>query len=280
MILPFRDHNPSRRRPFINYALIATNVLVFLSYWSPLDERVMWEFYFDWAFVPRELWVGRDLHTLLTSMFLHGGVMHLLGNMLFLYIFGDNLEDLLGHFKFLIYYLVCGLVATTFHLLSDLGSDAHLLGASGAVAGVMGGYLLLFPKARVDVVYFLGIIFGVFPVRAWIVLGIWFGLQIYNVSSDSSGGVAYWAHIGGFLTGVVLIIPRWIKLGTFRFWSTSGGHPIHPGTRTRIRRTRFSSIANTGRKLRRRSANRRTGKTFKNPWGKSSRRPNLWKSKR
>lgn len=155
--------------------------------------------------------------------------MHLLGNMLFLWVFGDNLEEQLGHMGYLIFYLACGVGAGVAQIAADPFSQIPLVGASGAIAGVMGAYLLLFPKARVDVLFFLIIL----PVRAWIVLGLWFGMQLFNGlgQAPGTGGVAYWAHAGGFIVGAVLILPTFIKLGGPGFWARSHGHPQHAETR-------------------------------------------------
>ena len=138
-------------------------------------------------------------------MFLHAGWMHLGGNMLFLWIFGDNLEEEMGHLGFLIFYLACGAAAGLAQALPDPGALTPMVGASGAIAGVMGGYLLLFPKARVDVLFIFIIFFRIFAIPAWIVLGIWLALQIFSgvATPTDAGGVAYWAHVGGFVAGLV-----------------------------------------------------------------------------
>lgn len=231
-MFPFRDHNPSRRRPYVTWALIGLNVIVFLTYW-PLfsDERSLARFFFTWGLVPAEA----DAVTFLTSMFLHGGIMHLGGNMLFLWIFGDNMEDQMGHVGFLLFYLAGGLGAATAQILSDPDSFVPMVGASGAIAGVMGGYLLMFPRARVDVLLFLVIFIRVFTIPAWIVLGVWFGLQIFqgSLAPTDQGGVAYWAHAGGFIAGSVLTLPVWRKRGGPVFWRRTEGHPPHPETRYR-----------------------------------------------
>jgi membrane associated rhomboid family serine protease len=205
-MFPIRDHNPSDRKPFVTWALIAINVVVFLSYYPSLsgNERLLMSFFDQWALVPVEALDGKDGHTLVTSMFLHGGWMHLIGNMLFLYIFGDNMEDLLGHLGFLGFYLASGLAAAAGQILSDPTSVVPMVGASGAIAGVMGGYLLIFPKARIDVLVIIIFLIKIFTIPAWLMLGIWFGLQLVNgLAMDvAGGGVAYWAHAGGFVAGV------------------------------------------------------------------------------
>ncbi len=230
-MFPIRDHNPSERTPFITYALIALNVVIFLSYWPLFDDpRALNAFFDTWAMVPAEISSGTDYYTLISSMFLHGGFMHLAGNMLFLWIFGDNLEDQMGHIPFLIFYLACGGGADLGQLIADPDSPIPNVGASGAIAGVMGAYLLLFPKAKVDILIIIVIIFKVFPVPAWVMLGLWFAFQIFGgVGADlSQGGVAYWAHAGGFVIGLIFAIPLWLKRGGAGFWQRTEGHPPHP----------------------------------------------------
>ncbi|UZD91729.1 rhomboid family intramembrane serine protease [Cognatishimia activa] len=230
-MFPIRDHNPSDSTPFITYALVAINILVFIYSWPLADQpRLLGAFYSDYALFPDRVSAGQDLQGLITSMFLHGGIMHLLGNMLFLWIFGDNMEDEMGHIGFLIFYIVGGVGAGLAQVISEPFSQIPTIGASGAVAVVMGGYLLLFPKARVDILLILIVFFKVFTVPAWVMLGLWFGLQLFNsVAVDTSaGGVAYWAHAGGFIIGVILTIPLWLRLGGPAFWRSTAGHPRHP----------------------------------------------------
>ena len=180
-MLPIRDHNPSGRTPYVVYALMAANIGIFLMYWPILDDpyRIA-SFFNDWALIPSEVSSGRDQLGLFTSMFLHGGFMHLAGNMLFLWIFGDNMEDEMGHAGFALFYVLAGLAAGMAQVLSEPYSHIPTVGASGAIAGVMGGYLLLFPKARVDILLILVIFFKVFTIPAWIVLGLWFAFQVFN----------------------------------------------------------------------------------------------------
>lgn len=230
-MFPIRDHNPSGRTPYVTYALIVINVLVFISYW-PLfaDDNALNRLFFNWAMVPAIISDGGHYHTFLTSMFMHGGLMHIAGNMLFLWIFGDNLEDEMGHLPYLAFYLLSGLAAGFAHYISNTYSPVPTVGASGAIAGVMGGYLLLFPKARVDIILILIIFIRIFPVPAWVMLGLWFGMQIFSgVTVDASmGGVAYWAHAGGFVVGIVLALPVFLRRGGTEFWQRNQGHPPHP----------------------------------------------------
>ena len=219
--------------PWVNVAIIALNVIVFL--YQLIDPN----FTNGYSTVPAEITSGKDIIgsfllvapdgtsvqideapgpnpiwlTLLTSMFMHGGWLHIGGNMLFLFIFGDNIEKAYGHIKYLIFYLVCGIIAGLAHVLSQPDSIVPSLGASGAISGVMAGYLVLFPTNRVKVILTLGVIFlRPFMVPAVVMIGIWALLQFVNgigsiAVTDQTSGVAYWAHIGGFIAGLVLIIP-------------------------------------------------------------------------
>jgi membrane associated rhomboid family serine protease len=202
-MLPIGDDNSSRRTtPVVTYLLILLNVLFFLVELVSGDAFIM-----RWSFVPSRFLanLGGDFLTLFTSMFMHAGWVHLGGNMLYLWIFGDNVEDRFGHVWFLIFYLLCGLAATGAQLFFSLHSNIPNLGASGAIAGVLGAYILLFPNARVSVLQGQGVI----PVSALLVIGFWFILQLFSgigsiASSLDTGGVAYMAHIGGFVAGFLL----------------------------------------------------------------------------
>lgn len=231
MMLPIRDHNPSSRTPYVTLILIALNVAVYLYGVVALTtDQSQSMFYYDYAMIPARISGGENYQSLLTSIFLHAGFLHLAGNMLFLWIFGDNVEDKLGHIPFLIFYMVCGVGADIAQFAVDAYSPIPTVGASGAIAGVMGGYLLLFPKAKVDIFIFLIVFIRIVPIPAWIMLGIWFGLQVINgLGADiSAGGVAYWAHAGGFVIGFVLMVPLWVKLGAGGWWKATDYHPPHP----------------------------------------------------
>lgn len=231
-MFPIRDHNPSGQTPFVTIALIAINVLVFLGYFLGMTDFQLNAFFFQWGLIPARLSAGAGYETLVTSMFLHAGWLHLGGNMLFLWIYGDNLEEEMGHLGFLLFYLAAGLAAAGLQAFADLGSRVPMVGASGAIAGVMGGYLLLFPRAKVDVLFIFLIFFRIFAVPAWIVLGLWFGLQIFSGLNTPTqmGGVAYWAHAGGFVAGLVLTLPAWLRRGARDYWQATQGRPPHPGT--------------------------------------------------
>ena len=202
-MFPIGDDDSSRRTtPIVTYVLIALNLLFFfveLSGGEPFIQR--------WSVVPSRLLAnpGADFPTIFTSMFMHAGWLHLGGNMLYLWIFGDNVEDNFGHLKFLVFYLICGVSATLAQLAFSAGSNVPNLGASGAIAGVLGSYLVLFPRGQVKVLMGRGVI----PMPALVVIGLWIVLQLVSgigsiSSSAQTGGVAYMAHIGGFVAGLVL----------------------------------------------------------------------------
>lgn len=249
-MFPIRDHNPSGRTPFVTYALMAINIVVFISYYGLMDDpRALSAFYYDYALIPARLSAGEGYQGLLTSMFLHGGILHLAGNMLFLFIFGDNIEDEMGHGAFLLFYLACGVAAGLLQYITGPGSRIPMVGASGAIAGVMGSYLLLFPKAKVDILIIIVIIFRIFPVPAWVMLMIWFAMQLFGGfgTPSEAGGVAYWAHAGGFLAGLALTLPLWTRRGGTKFWDRTHGHPPHPEAKYTLSRT---SIPRSGQRRR------------------------------
>lgn len=244
-MFPIRDHNPSTRTPYVTYALIFINVAVFVSYFGKLGVAAeINPFLAQWALVPRWFLDGDNLYTPITAMFLHGGIMHLLCNMLFLYVFGDNLEDQLGHTAFLAFYLLGGIAAALGHVISDHNSLTPMIGASGAIAAVMGGYLLLFPRAKVDVFFFFIVFFRIIPLPAWVVLGVWFGIQLFNSAAMNAGdaGVAYWAHSGGFIAGALFMIPFWLKQGGRDFWSQTEGHAPNPEAKYRYSRSSIPRV--------------------------------------
>ncbi len=218
MLLPISDSNPRHRISFqyVTVGLIAVCVAVFL-WQASLDPRSAQEavfalgtipaVVFDERTLPPQLsWIPAEM-TLVTSMFLHGSWMHLIGNMLYLWILGDNVEDCMGHVRFLVFYLVCGLAAVTTHMLIDTGSTVPLVGASGAISGVMGAYLLLHPTARINILIWVLIFVRIVPVPAGIALAAWIGLQVVSAAGDpgTGGGVAFWAHIGGAVAGMILV---------------------------------------------------------------------------
>ncbi len=211
-MLPLRDENPTRRVPFVNYGLITLNVLVFLWQLS-LGARGEAVFY-RMALVPLEVTSGFDLgdvRSIFTSMFMHAGLAHLLGNMLYLWIFGDNVEDALGHGRYLFFYLGGGIAAILTHIFLYPFSQVPTVGASGAIAATLGAYLLLFPHRRVVTLIPFGFFIQVARIPAVIVLGMWFLLQlvegVLSLGMGALGGVAFWAHIGGFVFGM-LVGPR------------------------------------------------------------------------
>lgn len=244
-MFPIRDHNPSGRTPYVTYVLMAANIVVFLSYFGQMDDvRAMNALWLEWSLIPARLSAGDGFYTVISSMFLHGGLLHLAGNMLFLWIFGDNVEDELGHWKYLLFYLACGIAAGLAQYAVAPLSNIPMVGASGAIAGVMGGYLLLFPKAKVDILIILVVIFKILPIPAWIMLALWFAMQFFGafLSNMDEGGVAYWAHAGGFVAGLVLILPLWLNRGGPAFWQRTHGHPPHPEAQYRIGQSRIPKV--------------------------------------
>ncbi len=220
-MIPIRDDTPRFSTPYVTYFIIALNTLVFLFELSVGGEghRALNSLMYQFGVVPMrfERALAGSGHyslpglllTILTSMFLHASWLHIIGNMWVLWIFGDNIEDYLGHFPYLLFYLVSGFAAMFTHILLNAGSNVPSVGASGAIAGVMGGYFVLYPRARV-MTWFPPIFF--FHLPAWLVLGYWFFMQFLSgaatsiaETSQTSGGVAFWAHVGGFVAGIVLI---------------------------------------------------------------------------
>ena len=229
-MIPLRDDNPTRTRPIVTIAFIVSCCLVFL--WqltlSPeAGQAVVYALglipavFLGRAELPPELYAIPASLTMFTSMFLHGGLLHLGGNMLYLWIFGDNVEDRMGHLRFVIFYLLCGAVAALAQALPEAASVIPMIGASGAVSGVLGAYIVLYPRANVLVALPLVIIFYTFHLPALVVLGVWFAGQLLSSFTQAAGeaGVAFRAHLGGFVAGVVLI----------RFFARSRSMPRRPG---------------------------------------------------
>ncbi|MBI4427697.1 MAG: rhomboid family intramembrane serine protease [Ignavibacteriales bacterium] len=218
-MIPLRDINPTHKVPVVNVAIIVVNVAAFL-YEVSLGPQLE-EFFAQYAVIPHNVVAtvsGPPFHiapvfSLFSSMFLHGGWLHLGGNMLYLWIFGDNVEDKLGHGRYLIFYFLCGLAASVVHIVIDPVSTVPTVGASGAISGILAGYLVMFPRARVVTVIPIFVFLQVAELPALVVLGMWFVIQFFNgfislgYETAGMGGVAWWAHIGGFIAGLVLVIP-------------------------------------------------------------------------
>ena len=213
---PFADENPTSKKPIISWLIIFACSFIFLN--QTFDPMYITEQTFlSFGMIPAILFGHSELSghlkiippflSIFTSMFLHGGWMHVIGNMTYLYIFGDNIEERLGKFKFIIFYFVTGIVAAFSQAIMDPTSTIPMIGASGAIAGVLGGYLVLYPKANIKVLFWFIILIKVIRIRAFIVLGGWIIIQFisFNGTDVNSGGVAYAAHIGGFISGIVLI---------------------------------------------------------------------------
>jgi len=205
-MIPLRDTQSSYSKPVVTLLLIAVNVAAFF-YELSLDDFSRNHLIAVYGVVPDRLYLG----SLVTSMFLHGGWLHIIGNMWFLWIFGDNVEDILGHWKYLLFYLLCGVAAAVSHMTLNANSHAPTIGASGAIAGVMGAYLVKFPRARITTLVPVFIFLTTFELPAAFVLAYWFIFQIFSgfgsiaYSRLSEGGVAWFAHVGGFLAGILLI---------------------------------------------------------------------------
>jgi membrane associated rhomboid family serine protease len=217
-MIPLHDDNPTTLTPIVTVGLMVVCVAVFL--WQiALPPGGFERAVYAYGMIPAVLFGERELPaelaaipatvSVVTSMFLHGGWMHLIGNMLYLWIFGNNVEDAMGHGRFVVFYLLCGLAAALAQAFQDPGSAVPMIGASGAIGGVLGAYVLLYPRARVLVLVPLGFFFFTWRIPAMIVLGLWFGLQFLSsaLAGNQVGGVAYWAHIGGFVAGMMLILP-------------------------------------------------------------------------
>ncbi|MFQ5824197.1 MAG: rhomboid family intramembrane serine protease [bacterium] len=209
-MIPLKDDNPRSSVPIITIGLIVVNVLVFL-YELSLGPRI--EFFIqEYAAIPAKIVRGRELETLVTSMFLHGGFFHVGSNMLYFWIFGDNVEHYLGHFRFIYFYLICGLFAAITHIFLGGISEVPMIGASGAISGVLGAYLVKYPRAQVLVLIPIFWFITIRKIPALFVLGLWFAMQLLSgvfsgLSSTGleKGGIAFWAHVGGFVAGMILI---------------------------------------------------------------------------
>ena len=225
MFLPLRDENPTELTPYITFALIVVNVGVWLLVQHAGSGDGFVQSICTYGAIPGEItgsvepgkWVdlggegcrlgGLGWEAVFTSMFMHGGWGHLLGNMWFLWVFGNNIEDSMGHVRYLIFYLLCGVIASGAHILSAPGSEIPTVGASGAISGIMGAYLILYPRVRVQTLFFFIFFVRVVGVPAWVWLLAWFGIQLLLgiASGGAEGGVAFWAHIGGFVAGLALV---------------------------------------------------------------------------
>jgi membrane associated rhomboid family serine protease len=213
MLIPLKDENPTYSKPILTVSLIVLNVFIWLyqSSLGPMEQ----EFVLRMGAIPYQIVHLNDLPptnffplpmTLISSMFLHGGLMHLLGNMLFLWIFGNNIEDDLGRGRFLIFYLLTGVIASLGHIVAAPNSEIPMIGASGAISGILGAYVVLYPRAKIVTAVLIIIILRIFRIPAIIFLGIWFAMQLLAAGNPAAGGVAWWAHIGGFVVGALLIL--------------------------------------------------------------------------
>ncbi len=234
-MIPLKDDNPTEIKPIVTIGFIVACVLVFLhqvSLQAKLGEIFVYQYgaipavVFGYADLPPELVAIPAYSSLMTSMFLHGGWMHLIGNMMYLWIFGNNIEDVMGHGKFVVFYALCGILAALSHAAIDSGSTVPMVGASGAISGILGAYLLLYPRARVLVLIPFGFFSQMIYVPAGIVLGLWFLMQLFSGGmsiGNQGGGVAFFAHIGGFVVGMALI--PFFKHSHVKFFNPAQYHP-------------------------------------------------------
>ena len=227
-MFPLRDENPTELTPIITFLVLMANVAAWLLLQGAGSEQALMQSVCTYGVIPAEVtgrlggyggvdlgggmrcgFGGLEWGALFTSMFMHGGWLHLIGNMWFLWIFGNNIEDSMGHLRFVVFYVLCGLGASGAQVLAAPGSPVPMVGASGAISGVMGAYLLLYPRVRVHTLFILFVIIRVVPLPAWFLLIYWFAIQVFSgaVSPADGGGVAFWAHVGGFVAGLALILP-------------------------------------------------------------------------
>jgi membrane associated rhomboid family serine protease len=233
VLFPLRDINPTRTTPVLTYAIIAANVLVFVHQLTlGLGTAASQHFAYRYGLVPAYLLAGDERRWLtpFTSMFMHGGLVHLLGNMWFLHIFGDNIEDALGKIRFALFYVACGLAAAAAQVVIDPGSQVPMVGASGAIAGVLAAYMRLYPRARIVLGLWLIVVLLDFRVPAWVCILVWFGFQLLDgldalhMGVSASGGVAVFAHIGGFLAGMMLVSRLARRRNSTRGFRTPGSY--------------------------------------------------------
>jgi len=213
MLIPLRDHNPTRTTPFVTIAMIVSNVAIFF-YQLSLGARESQVFVYQLGVIPYEVTHFTDIPplallplplTLVSAMFLHGGFTHITSNMLYFWVFGNNIEDSMGHARFLLFYLICGIIESFTHILAGPNSRIPMIGASGAIAGILGAYLVLYPRAYVSTLFFYIFFIRVIDLPASLILGFWILIQLLYATMGGGGGVAWYAHVGGFFAGVLLI---------------------------------------------------------------------------
>ncbi|MCK5033699.1 MAG: rhomboid family intramembrane serine protease [Calditrichia bacterium] len=215
-MIPLKDENPKKNLPFINFIFIIANLAVFI--YQPSSEQYLREFFQTFGLIPNKLITLLQygmpqtlliIQSLFSSLFVHAGFMHLAGNMLFLWVFGDNIEYTIGHVNYILFYLLCGVVATLVQVFIEPNSTIPIIGASGAVSGILGAYIIKFPKNKVTTLFIIIIFIKIVKIRAIYLLGIWFIYQLlqgyFSLGQESMGGVAWFAHIGGFISGIILV---------------------------------------------------------------------------
>ena len=241
LFFPYKDDNPTRTFPIVNWVFIGLNLWVFLAWQLPLGPNELGAYFSLFGFVPDSFFgqlsdpdlkgMAWEWCTVFTSMFSHGGIFHLLGNMLFLYLFGDNLEDAMGKIRYLLFYLCCGVLAALAQCLADPASPIPMVGASGAISGVMAGYLLLYPRANIRFFYWLIIFIGTIYLPAYLLLGFWLFTQALALpeSMEQAGGIAIAAHLGGF--GAGLLLTPFFKRAGVRMFQSGYSRPFSRNTR-------------------------------------------------
>jgi membrane associated rhomboid family serine protease len=215
-VIPLKDRNPSRNFPFVNYIIIIANVMVFI-YELSLSDSQLELFIVKYGLISHRFFydVAHHTHVLtryipfFSSMFIHGGWMHIIGNMWFLFIFGDNVEDQLGHLNYFVFYVLSGLAAAVVQLVSSVGSTVPTIGASGAISGVLGAYFVMFPHAKIVTLIPIFFFFDIIDISAFLFIGFWFLMQfvsgLQTLGIDTTGGIAWWAHVGGFVAGIIMV---------------------------------------------------------------------------
>ncbi len=224
-MFPLRDENPTELTPYVTLLLIGANVVMWLVVQGMGQGQLFLESLCVYGTIPGEITAGTEVSlgpgatcevgglrwgTVITSMFMHGGWLHLIGNLWFLWVFGNNIEDSMGHLRYLVFYVLTGIVAAVAHIMTATGSGVPTVGASGAISGIMGAYLVLYPKVRIQTLIVLVIYIKVIRIAAWVMLAYWLGIQLVLGAGSlgmEGGGVAFWAHVGGFVAGVILIKP-------------------------------------------------------------------------
>ncbi|MQY42923.1 rhomboid family intramembrane serine protease [Epibacterium sp. SM1969] len=265
-MFPLRDHTPSQNVPFVTISLIVLNSVIYIYTLQIIDLAEFQTLLLRFGVLPAAWPEDGNFNTLFTYMFMHAGFLHLVGNMMFLWVFGDNLEHQMGPFWYLVFYLSCGVVAAVVHAIALPHSEQPLIGASGAIFGVMGAYFLLYPRAKIDILVILIIIPRIFTISALWLLGGRLALDVFWVlqADTNLSQVAHWAHIGGFAAGLILCLPLWLALGATAFWRSAPTAPPKPASNQGRPRNKTRSGPRGDARAQKKPAT--SGKS--GPWGK------------